>query len=41
MRVAGIGEELSELLGVKVDVVTGTLLRDPVAVTACADAVPM
>ena len=41
LRVAGIGEELSELLGVRVDVVTGTLLREPVAATAYADAVPM
>jgi predicted nucleotidyltransferase len=39
--VAGIGEELSELLGVKVDVVSGALLRDAVAVTAYADAVPL
>jgi predicted nucleotidyltransferase len=41
LRVAGIGEELSELLGVKVDVVAGALLRDAVAVTAYADAVPL
>ena len=38
---AGIGEDLSELLGVKVDVVTGALLRDPVSVSAHADAVPL
>lgn len=41
LRVAGTGEELSELLGVKVDVVTGALLRDPVAVSAYAHAVPL
>lgn len=41
LRVAGIGEELSELLGVRVDVVTGALLRDPVAASAHADAVPL
>ena len=34
MHVAGIGEEFSEILGVKVDVVTGELLCVPVAVTA-------
>jgi predicted nucleotidyltransferase len=41
MRVAGIGEELSQLLGVRVDVVTETLLREPVSVTALVDAVPL
>lgn len=41
LRVSGIGEELSELLGVKVDVVTGALLRDQVAASALADAVPL
>ncbi len=41
LRVAGIGEELSGLLGVKVDVVSDALLRDPVAVSAHADAVPL
>ncbi len=41
LRVAGIGEELSALLGVQVDVVTDVLLREQVAATAHADAVPM
>ncbi len=41
LRVAGIGEELSALLGVRVDVVTDVLLREQVAATAHADAVPM
>lgn len=39
MRVAGLGEELSELLGVRVDVVAPTLLREAVSATALADAV--
>lgn len=39
MRVAGIGEELSELLGVRVDVVTQDLLRDPVSATALLDTI--
>jgi predicted nucleotidyltransferase len=41
LRVAGIGEELSALLGVHVDVVTDVLLRDQVATSAHADAVAM
>jgi predicted nucleotidyltransferase len=41
LRVAGIGEELSALLGVQVDVVTDVLLRDRVATSAHADAVAM
>jgi hypothetical protein len=41
LRVAGIGEELSRLLGVQVDVVTDVLLREQVAATAHADAVPL
>ncbi|WP_309617236.1 nucleotidyltransferase domain-containing protein [Salinibacterium sp.] len=41
MRVAGIGEELSQILGVRVDVVTDELLRDAVSATALADAVPL
>ena len=41
LRVAGIGEELSDLLGVKVDVVTAALLRGPVAASALADAIPL
>lgn len=39
LRVAGISEELSELLGRRVDVVTRSLLRDEVSATAMADAV--
>jgi len=39
LRVAGISEELSVLLGVKVDVVAAGLLRDEVSATALADAV--
>lgn len=39
MRVAGLSEELSELLGVRVDVVAPTLLREAVSATALADAV--
>jgi predicted nucleotidyltransferase len=39
LRVAGIAEELSELLGLRVDVVAATLLRDEVSATALADAV--
>jgi len=41
LRVAGIGEELSELLGVRVDVVTETLLRAPVAESVHLDAVAL
>ena len=41
LRVAGLAEELSELLGVRVDVVAATLLRDEVSVTALSDAVAM
>lgn len=41
MRVAGIGDEFSDLLGVRVDVVTDELLREPVSSTAKADAVPL
>jgi uncharacterized protein len=39
LRVAGLAEELSELLGVRVDVAAATLLRDEVSATALADAV--
>ena len=38
MRVAGISEELSTLLGVQVDVVADGLLRREVSATALADA---
>lgn len=41
LRVSGLAEELSELLGVRVDVVTEHLLREPVAATALAEAVPV
>lgn len=39
LRVAGLCEELSELLGVRVDVVAADLLRREVSTTALADAV--
>ena len=39
MRVAGLTEELSRLLGVTVDVVAAELLRDEVSATALVDAV--
>lgn len=39
MRVAGISEELSIVLGVRVDVVAADLLRREVSETALADAV--
>lgn len=39
LRVAGIAEELSEILGRRVDVVTPSLLRGEVSATALADAV--
>lgn len=39
LRVSGLAEELSELLGVHVDVVAPPLLRDEVSATALADAV--
>lgn len=41
LRVSGLAEELSELLGVRVDVVAAPLLRDEVSATALADAVPV
>jgi predicted nucleotidyltransferase len=39
LRVSGISEELSMLVGVQVDVVAATLLRGSVSATALADAV--
>lgn len=39
LRVAGIAEELSTILGVKVDVISAGLLRDEVSATAVLDAV--
>lgn len=41
MRVAGLSEELSDLLGVRVDVVAPELLRDGVSDAALADARPL
>lgn len=41
LRVAGLGEELSDLLGVRVDVVSESLLRDAVSETALRDAVEL
>lgn len=39
LRVAGIADELSEVLGIRVDVVAAPLLRDEVSATALGDAV--
>jgi predicted nucleotidyltransferase len=39
LRVAGLAEELSTLMGRRVDVVAATLLRDEVSSTALADAI--
>lgn len=41
MRLAGIAEELTELLGVQVDVVAEPLLREPVSSGAREDLVPL
>ncbi len=41
LRVCGIAEELSELLGTRVDVVAAALLRGEVSSSALADAVPV
>lgn len=41
LRVAGIGEELSQLLGLRVDVVTLPLMRHKVSSTGLADAVTL
>lgn len=41
LRVAGVAEELSEILGVKVDVVAQSLLRDEVSATALTDSVAL
>jgi len=41
LRVSGIAEELSDLLGMRVDVVAGSLLRGEVSANAYADAVPV
>jgi predicted nucleotidyltransferase len=39
MRVAGLSEELTDILGLQVDVVAATLLRHEVSSTALADAI--
>lgn len=41
LRVAGIAEELSQILGVRVDVVAQSLLRDEVSATALTDSVAL
>jgi predicted nucleotidyltransferase len=41
LRLAGIAEELTSLLGVRVDVVAEPLLRELVSVTARADIIPL
>jgi predicted nucleotidyltransferase len=41
LRVAGLAEDLTTLLGVKVDVATEQLLRDDVRAEALATAVPV
>ncbi|MDR1428199.1 MAG: nucleotidyltransferase domain-containing protein [Bifidobacteriaceae bacterium] len=41
LRVAGIGQELGSILGVRVDVVEETLLRASVSTTALRDAVAL
>ena len=41
MRLAGLSEEFSRILGMDVDVVAPEVLRDPVAQTALADAVAL
>jgi predicted nucleotidyltransferase len=41
LRVAGIGEELSALVGARVDVVAAPLLRGEVSAAAISDAVPL
>lgn len=41
LRVAGVAEEMSQLLGLRVDVAAESLLRDEVSSSALADAVPL
>lgn len=41
LRIAGIGEEFSRILGVRVDVVSESLMRDPVSASAHGDAVDL
>jgi len=41
LRVAGIAEELGEVLGLRVDVVAASLLRGEVSASALGDSVPL
>ncbi|MHB1067615.1 MAG: nucleotidyltransferase family protein [Candidatus Nanopelagicales bacterium] len=41
LRLAGLGEEFSRILGIPTDVVAADLLRDQVAATALADSVDL
>jgi predicted nucleotidyltransferase len=41
MRLAGLNEEISRIIGRDVDVVAAELLREPVAKSALADAIPL
>lgn len=41
MQLAGISEELTDLLGIRVDVVAETLLREPVSVSTQADLIAL
>lgn len=41
LRVAGVAEELSQLIGTRVDVVATSLLRDEVSSSALADSVAL
>ena len=41
LRIAGIGEEFSRILGVRVDVAAESLMREPVLATAHRDAVAL
>lgn len=41
LRTAGVAEEMSQILGMRVDVVAASLLRDDVSFSALADAVPL
>lgn len=41
LRIAGIGEELRRVLGMNVDVIAPSLMRNPVAATAIRDLVPL
>ena len=41
LRIVGIGDEFSRILGVRVDVVSDSLLREPVSASAHRDAVAL